>query len=78
MPNAQETANSFAASDRGSSGEWSSEVDVCYPQHASFGKFDAQGHAAGKIAECDTDPKPENKNPRSVSDQNPEYDAQGK
>ena len=57
---------------------WSAEIDVCYPQHAKFGQFDADGKAAGKVGPDDHDPKPENKNPRSVSDQNPEYDAQGK
>lgn len=80
MPNSQATADQFMAEGRGGSISTSEshEVDVCYPQNAKVPGWDLSGGSKMQPAMVDYNPKPEVKNPRSVSDQMPEYDAQGK
>ena len=80
MPSSQETANSFMTGGRGDQTPepWSDKIDVCYPQNAKVKDFDLTGGTKMQPPSVDYDPKPEVKNPRSVSDQNPEYDSEGK
>jgi hypothetical protein len=67
-----------AAGASGTINELAADVDVCYPQNmGKMGKWDPSGVVTAPAGVC-YDPMPDVKNPRSISDQSPEYDAQGK
>jgi hypothetical protein len=80
MPKSDETASQFMSIGTGgsTSESHSYEIDVCYPQNAKVPGHDLSGGTKTPGVGVDYNPIPEVKNPRSVSDQNPKYDAQGK
>ena len=80
MPKSEETAQRFMIEGRGGEppAPWGADSNVSDPQIASVPNFDTQGHTKTVPAGVDYDRKPERKNPRSMSDQAPSKDAQGK